>query len=411
MKLLAAVVGLLFAVRCGAACAQVPLPTNLVIKPPAAEVPPADAAFSGAWGNGAWDGVLPAALVVEQIDANDVATVVDAVGGSTQLGVKGGWVRQKGQIRQRELTLHLPHSTVVHFRLDASGHLIGDFTIPEGSRSNVVLRRIAGTPAQIIATAALPVQPIWQDIRISEQSKVGAAAGQDIALEVTVYRTRLAGRQPLVIMNHGSTDGELPGVPTISRYEGQARFFLAHGYNVVLPMRKGRGLSSGPMLEPSDQSVPGATQVDSAVEDLDTVVNAMRAEPWVDPARIIVAGQSRGGFLSVIYAARYPDKVAGVINVSGGWWAGRGWGVAFNATNFADAGRHSKVPQLWLYADNDHYYSLAQASRDFDGFRANGGLGEFHSVTDIHGDGHDLFGYINLWGGPVAAYLRRIDGG
>lgn len=45
----------------------------------------------------------------------------------------------------------------------------------------------------------------------------------------------------------------------------------------------------------------------------------MRIAPWVDPARIVVAQWSRGGFLSVIYAARYPDKVAGVINFSGGW--------------------------------------------------------------------------------------------
>jgi dipeptidyl aminopeptidase/acylaminoacyl peptidase len=47
----------------------------------------------------------------------------------------------------------------------------------------------------------------------------------------------------------------------------------------------------------------------------------MRAEPWVDPARIIVAGWSRGGGLPAVYAARHPDKVAGVINFSGGWWS------------------------------------------------------------------------------------------
>jgi dipeptidyl aminopeptidase/acylaminoacyl peptidase len=83
----------------------------------------------------------------------------------------------------------------------------------------------------------------------------------------------------------------------------------ARATSVVVPMRKGRGGSGGPYLEPDNSSIPTAVQVESAVED--AVGNAMRLEPWVDPARIIVAGYSRGGFLSVIYAARYPEKVSG----------------------------------------------------------------------------------------------------
>lgn len=119
------------------------------------------------------------------------------------------------------------------------------------------------------------------------------------------------------------------------------------------------GLSTGPMLERSDRNIPTDMQIDSAVEDLNTVVDAMRAEPWVDPQRIIVAGQSRGGLLVVAYAGRYPDKVEGVINFSGGWWAGRGWGAPINTAQFAAAGQHSKALELWLYADGDSYYTLA----------------------------------------------------
>jgi pimeloyl-ACP methyl ester carboxylesterase len=84
----------------------------------------------------------------------------------------------------------------------------------------------------------------------------------------------------------------------------------ARATSVVVPMRKGRGGSGGPCLEPDNSSIPTAVQVESAVED---AVGSMRLEPWVDPARIIVAGYSRGGFLSVIYAARYPEKVSGSV--------------------------------------------------------------------------------------------------
>jgi hypothetical protein len=102
------------------------------------------------------------------------------------------------------------------------------------------------TPAAIVATAALPFQPIWQEIRIPEHSSVGAASGQTIQLAATLYRTRLPGRQPLLVRNHGSLGFAADAVRRTWHYEGQARFFLAHGFNVVVPMRKGRGRSEGP---------------------------------------------------------------------------------------------------------------------------------------------------------------------
>lgn len=159
------------------------------------------------------------------------------------------------------------------------------------------------------------------------------------------------------------------------------------------------------MLEPSNHSNPDEIQVDSAVDDLDTVVNAMRAEPWVDPVRVIVAAQSRGGFLSVVYAARHPDKVEGVINFSGGWWSEFGSGAEFNAERLANA-----EPELWLYADKDHYYTLPYTRRNFDSFRANGGAGNYRSFEGVEGNGHALFGYIGMWDTFVTDYLRHVDG-
>ena len=395
---------------CGPAHAQVPLPSDLSVKVPAANVPQPVALFSGAWGNGAWNGTRPAALVVERIDADGTTSVVYAWGASEQSGIAPAWRRMQGHIENGQLTLQSPQGAVLSFHLDPSGHLNGSSTMPEGWRSLIVLKNIPGTAAEVIATAALPVQPIWQDIRISEHSRVGNAGGQKIELQATLYRSDLPGRQPLVILNHGAADGERPSVPTIHRFEDQARYFLSRGYNVVVPMRKGRGLSGGPMLEPSDHSIGYEIQVDSAVEDLDTVVNAMRAEPWVDPARVIVAGWSRGGFLSVIYAARHPDKVEGVINFCGGWWSEFGPGADFNTAQLARAGRGFEKPELWLYADNDHYYSLPYTRKNFDAFRANGGTGDYRSFEGIQGNGHALFGYIGMWDTFVADYLRKVDG-
>ncbi len=426
MKCHAVLLCVLLTTAYGSARAQVPLPADLSIEAPGTDVPAADAAFSGAWGNGAWDGFRPNALIVEQIAADGTARLVYALGASEYPKLSAKWLRTEGHIEDRRLTFDVsdPESTAgyrIEYRIVAPGRLEGNATNWDGWRSHVFLQRISGRPAAIVATAALPVQPVWRDIRIPEHSTVGAAAGQTIELQATLYRTRLPWRQPLVILNHGAgvpVLATLPAVKRIYRFEAEARFFLARGYSVVVPMRKGRGRSGGPFLEPLGLGIPMATQLDSGVEDVDAVVNAMRAEAWVDPARIIVAGWSHGGFLSVIYAARHPDKVAGVINFSGSWWSEWDQGAERDRPYLAAAGKTAHVPELWLYAYNDMYSSLPYARKNFDAFRADGGTGDFVAFGTIHGvphnvigQGHALFEHVGMWKATVAAYLRRIDGG
>jgi dienelactone hydrolase len=415
---------------CGVAWSQAPLPPDLAIQPPAASVPAEDAAFSGAWGNGAWDGSIPTALIVEQVDADGTAKAIYARGATEHPKTAAIFLRLAGRIEDHRLILHLrdPNSSagfLVRYRIVAPGRLEGALTTRDGWRTQVFLQQIAGPPAAIIATVALPFRPIWHEIRIPEHSSVGAAAGQTIQLAATLYRSRLPGRQPLVILNHGAPGFAADAIQRTWHFEAQARFFLAHGFNVVVPMRKGRGRSGGPYLEQT--TIPTAIQVASAVEDVDTVVNAMRAETWVDPARIIVVGWSRGGGLAVIYAARHPDKVAGVINFSGGWWSEyeskyepetSGAEERQMREFLAAAGKTARVPELWLYADNDMFFSLAYARKNFDAFRANGGTGDFLAFGTVSGvpssaagNGHALFEHVGMWDAAVAAYLRRVDGG
>jgi pimeloyl-ACP methyl ester carboxylesterase len=395
--------GILLGGVCRLACAQVPLPADLSIQSPGAGVPAADAVFLGAWGNGAWDGRIPTALIVERVAVDGTAEVVYARGATEHPKIAAHWQRLEGRFADHRLTIHLPDPDSsagyrVQYRIVAPGHLEGDVTNYDGSRGAAFLRRIPGPPAAIIATAGLPFRPIWRKIWIPEDW-----ADETIQLEATLYRTRLPGRQPLVILNHGWAGPSEEAAKITVHFPAQARFFLARGYNVVVPMRKGHGRSGGPL----------ETGVASAVEDLDAVVDAMRAEPWVDPARIIVAGISRGGLISVVYAARHPDKVAGVINFSGVWN-----GYEANHRYFAAAGKTARVPELWLYAQNDFSVPLPQARKLFNAFRTNGGTGNFLTFGTIHGvpystvgNGHTLFEHVGMWRAAVAAYLRRISSG
>src|SRR5882672_3777057 len=68
---------------CRTAAAQtptIPMPSDLKVNSPAANVPANIARFIGAWARGAWDGVLPHVLVVESVDGTGRAQVVYAVG-------------------------------------------------------------------------------------------------------------------------------------------------------------------------------------------------------------------------------------------------------------------------------------------------------------------------------------------
>ncbi|HJU17419.1 MAG TPA: alpha/beta fold hydrolase [Stellaceae bacterium] len=401
MRLCSALLGTVLATACGVAQAQVPLPKDLSIVAPGAGVPAADAAFSGAWGNGAWYGTLPTALIVERIAADGTAQVIYARGTTEHSKIAAYWKRLEGRIKDHRLTIHLPDPNSsagyrVQYRIVAPGLLEGDVTNWDGWRGHAFLQRISGPPAAIVAIAALPFRPIWRQIWIPEHW-----AGQTIQLEATLYRTRLPGRQPLVILNHGA---DIHHESYTVHFPAQSRFFLARGYNVVVPMRKGFSRSGGPL----------GTGVDGAVADVDAVVDAMRAEPWVDPKRIIVAGWSRGGLTSVAYAARHPDKVAGVISFSGTWSSHE----EADRPYIAAAGKTAPVPELWLYDENDSYIALPAARKLFDVFRANGGTGDFVTFGNVSGmppgatgEGHTLFEHVDMWKAAVAAYLRRIDGG
>ena len=64
-------VAVLSLVLCRTTAAQtptIPMPSDLKVNSPAADVPANIARFIGAWARGAWDGVLPHVLVVESVD-------------------------------------------------------------------------------------------------------------------------------------------------------------------------------------------------------------------------------------------------------------------------------------------------------------------------------------------------------
>jgi len=392
---------------------QLVLPDAITIEKPSNAVAAGAAAFSGAW-LGAWGSELPTALIVEQIHSNDMAMVMYAWGDLPMDAIKADWSRQAGSVSNGKLRLISEYSQI-DFTLEPDGAMQGRYQGASDRKDAwpafVVLHRVPFTNVLSLRETVRKTFPIWQEVRIPVHSQVGPTKGKTLWLQTTVFHQSIPGKHPVVIVNHGSTGPGIVPASFVFRGGNDVEFFRSLGYVVVAPMRKGRGQSEGPNVE-EDSSIPVTNTLESAIEDLHAVVDYVSRQSDMDPARIVLAGASRGGLLSVAYAGRYPTNIVGVINFSGGWFGEGHPSQDFNFEAFRNAGRDARIPMLWLYADHDSVYSLKFDEREFSAFRDAGGRGEFVEFRDIPGEGHYLSQWVDRWQDKVQEYLaQRLNAG
>lgn len=384
----------------------IPLPPDLGIEPPAPDVPPTIARFAGAWAHGAWDSVLPHVLVVEAVDREGGARVVSAVGDYADGHVSRAFRRVAGRIDGDVLALDLGEGRRAAYRM--VGEVLQGRSTRAGFESRITLAR--ATLADIARVpAAVPGMVPGKTVRIP----IGDTGpqGRALTLEATLYLPEGGGRHPVVLFNHGSTGGGRVSASTTLRPSRQAPFFVERGFAVLAPMRRGRGASDGEHAEIEgtcnrDLLSPGLRR---AIEDVDAAMAYVRAQPWADPDRIVIAGQSRGGLLSVAYAAERPGAIRAVINFAGGWTTDRCDidGRGFNEAIFRAAGGKTRVPMLWLYAEADSFYSAGSVRRYHEAFTRAGGAATFKLFPAFDGDGHRLVDRPELWRPAASELLPR----
>jgi len=241
--------------------------------------------------------------------------------------------------------------------------------------------------------------------------------GERVPLQMRVYPPTTDTPAPTLVFNHGST-GTGTNPEAFARpldFPEVARFFVARGWAVVIPARRGRGGSEGHYDEgfwPNRSwgyacdpalSIAGA---DRALRDIEAAVHAIVELPFVDRTRVVIGGQSRGGVLSVAYAGQHPERVKGVINFVGGWNGTRCQHAAtINQSLFVRGARYPD-DTMWIYGDGDLFYSLAHSRANFAAFQSAGGQGAFHELPTEAG-GHYLWRRPDRWAPLVESYLKR----
>ena len=130
--------------------------------------------------------------------------------------------------------------------------------------------------------------------------------------------------------------------------------------------------------------------------------------PFVNTERVVIGGVSRGGALSVAYAGTHPSQVRGVINFVGGWLGTPCPTMGSVNQSLVNRGATFPGESIWLYADNDSYYSLSHSRDNFAAFTAAGGKGLFHELAVPAENSHWILGFPAVWAVHVEAYLEHL---
>jgi dienelactone hydrolase len=234
-------------------------------------------------------------------------------------------------------------------------------------------------------------------------------------LDALVVRPGDDQRHPLAVINHGSPRDPADRQHMSPRdFRAQAREFARRGWVAVAFTRRGYGASEGRYSEsagPCDSANVEPVGRTSA-EDVREVIRLMKEKPYVDGTKVISIGRSAGGFATVALTADPPPGLLAGINFAGGRGSLRPDEVC-NAPGlvaaFASFGRTSRIPMLWVYAENDHFFSPALAKLFFEAFTAAGGEAEFIAAPAFGADGHGLFSRrgASIWTGYVDAFLEK----
>ena len=240
--------------------------------------------------------------------------------------------------------------------------------------------------------------------------------GSSYKLESLIVRPPGDGPFPLALIAHGSPrDVAQRDRFAVGSFGPQAEDMARRGWAVAVVLRRGYGSSTGDVVEgagPCGRPNYVAAGREGA-KDLRAVVESLRAKPFVDASRILIVGVSAGGFAALATAADPPEGLRAVINFAGGRGSPSPGVVCEDyalVRAFGAFGETARVPSLWVYAENDSYFSPGLAQRFYDAYTTGGGRAELIVVGPFGDDGHSLFSRKGtaIWRPLVDDFLRKV---
>lgn len=252
------------------------------------------------------------------------------------------------------------------------------------------------------------------DRRLNEQAVMLPVEtdGKIVELETTIYKPPGNGPFPLLLMNHGKNPGNARTQPR-SRHLQIASVFVHRGFVVAIPMREGFAASGGQY--PRDGCDVRRHAFDEA-KDSAAALNELVKLPYVDRSRILIAGQSDGGLVTMALSTRQIPGVLGVINFSGGLRMKTcpGWQQNLVST-YSSIGKQARYPSLWFYGDNDQLWPQPMPQQMFSAYTSQAtGTASRARMVDIGSFGKNSHDFadskdgVKLWYPQVKTFVHSL---
>jgi dienelactone hydrolase len=269
----------------------------------------------------------------------------------------------------------------------------------------VLLAGIASVRAQTDpADRRLPNGPLHEQVLM-----LPGDSENPVTLEVTLYTPVGNGPFPLAVMNHGATDASAGHRGTRYRFTLSAYYFLSRGYAVALPMMRGFADSGGSIAHHGcDLAADGIANA----KDIRAVIADLATQPNIDTSRVVVAGQSFGGWNTLAFGTLAGSNVRGLINFSGGV---RASDCAMQDVSLVAAagyfGAHTTGPSIWFYGDNDKLFPVATWRGMYERYTKAGGRAELVDYGNFMTDSHEMLSFpegMAIWAPRVDSFLAGL---
>ena len=266
------------------------------------------------------------------------------------------------------------------------------------------------------AARTKPAQPAPQ--LIEKEMYVPAPGANPPGLDVLEVYFNVPGKHPLAILTHGTSDDPLQrGHVTPWAQQAQAQWFARRGYLVLVVVRSGYGKSGGKQDGTHGGCGTRGGSFEEAGEasaaDLGAVMRYARGLPEVDSDTIVSVGVSTGGFAQVALSDNPPPGLKAAISFAGGRG---GDGKEHNCdlsglvgafrTYGKSAHKHGDLPMLWIYSQNDHWFTPAMAEQFEEAYTKSGAANQFVMAPPDGDDGHHLYAHVAAWSDTVDAFLK-----
>lgn len=270
--------------------------------------------------------------------------------------------------------------------------------------------------ACVLSFGARPLVAQGRDAALIGPDTVSFRSGA-LTLRGIIYRPATPGRHLTVLFNHGS------GTDYTREIAAVGPVYARLGYVFFAPARRGQWLSeaTGQYIVDSLDAIEKlkgeaardpllvALMKGPQLDDVRAARDYIVSQPFVDARRLVAAGNSFGGIVTV-FASAYLDGLYAAVDFAG---AAQTWaGAPTLQAAMTDAVRHARVPVYFGQAENDYDVT---PSRAMSAAMTAAGLPNRLRIFPPFGvstpEGHS-FGYFGgaTWGPDVAAFLANPTG-